>query len=47
MQKLNKKTMKQINGGAIKWGVIAGIGGFASFIIGVIDGWMNPKKCNE
>ncbi len=46
MNKLNNKEMQQIEGGAIKWGVIASIGGFASFIIGVIDGWMNPKKCN-
>ena len=30
----------------LKWGVIAGFGAFASFVIGVIDGWMNPKKCN-
>ena len=46
MNKINNLEMQRINGGAIKWGIIAGIGGFASFIIGVIDGWMNPKKCN-
>ena len=46
MNKLNNNEMLEVKGGAIKWGVIAGIGGFASFIIGVIDGWMNPKKCN-
>lgn len=46
MKKLDNSEMQHVNGGAIKWGVIAGIGGFASFIIGVIDGWMNPKKCN-
>ncbi|MEE3342931.1 MAG: class IIb bacteriocin, lactobin A/cerein 7B family [Bacilli bacterium] len=46
MNKLNDKQIQSINGGAIKWGVIAGIGGLASFIIGMIDGWMNPKKCN-
>ena len=46
MERINELEMQSVNGGAIKWGVIAGIGGFASFIIGVIDGWMNPKKCN-
>ena len=46
MERINEFEMQSVNGGAIKWGVIAGIGGFASFIIGVIDGWMNPKKCN-
>ena len=44
--KLNEKQMLDVNGGAVKWGVIAGFGAFASFVIGVIDGWMNPKKCN-
>ncbi len=46
MKKIDNYEMQYVTGGAIKWGVIAGIGGFASFIIGVIDGWMNPKKCN-
>ncbi len=46
MKKLKNSEMQEICGGAIKWGIIASIGGFASFIIGVIDGWMNPKKCN-
>lgn len=46
MKKLTNEEMYQINGGAVKWGVIAGIGAFASFIIGIIDGWTNPKKCN-
>ncbi len=44
--KLNEKQMLDVNGGAVKWGVIAGFGAFASFVIGVIDGWMNPQKCN-
>ncbi len=46
MKKINNLEMQHINGGAIKWGAIAGIGGLASFIIGLIDGWMNPKRCN-
>ena len=46
MKKLTKKEMSLVKGGAVKWGVIAGIGAFASFVIGVIDGWINPKRCN-
>lgn len=47
MKKLTREEMHQVNGGAIKWGVIAGVGALASFIIGIIDGWTNPKKCNN
>lgn len=46
MNKLTQEEMYEIKGGAVKWGLIAGIGAFASFIIGVIDGYTNPKKCN-
>ena len=47
--KLNEKQMLDVNGGAVKWGVIAGFGAFASFVIGVIDGliklkWQNHKN---
>lgn len=47
MQNLNHEEMQQVKGGAVRWGVIAGIGAFASFIIGVVDGWINPQKCNR
>ena len=46
MKSISSLEMQSVNGGAIKWGVVAGFGAFASFIIGVIDGWMHPKKCN-
>lgn len=47
MVKLTKNEMINVSGGAIKWGVIAGIGAFASFIFGIIDGIVNPQKCNN
>lgn len=47
MIKLEKNEMKDISGGAVKWGVIAGIGAFASFVFGIIDGIINPQKCNN
>ncbi len=30
---LEKEEMLQVSGGAVKWGVIAGIGAFASFVL--------------
>ena len=46
MKYLDEKEMCEVNGGAFKWGAIAGIGALASFICGVIDGIINPQKCN-
>lgn len=46
MRELSKNDMYQVKGGAVKWGMIAGIGAFASFIFGIIDGIINPQKCN-
>lgn len=46
MTKLSSNEMKKVNGG-VKWGAIAGIGAFASFICGIIDGIINPQKCNN
>ena len=47
MYKLNDSNMKNINGGGVNWTLMAGIGAVASFVIGVIDGLINPKKCNN
>lgn len=45
MNTLSKSEMKQIEGGGVNWGIVAAIGSAASFIIGVIDGWIHPKRC--
>jgi len=47
MERLTNEKMKKVKGGEINWGLISGIGALASFIFGVIDGLMNPKKCNN
>lgn len=47
MESLTNEKMKNIKGGEINWGLVAGIGAFASFLFGVIDGFINPKKCNN
>ena len=46
MEQISNENMKQIAGGAVNWGLLAGIGAAASFLIGLIDGWTNPKRCN-
>lgn len=45
MKSLNNEEMLEVKGGASKlvWGII---GGALVFIIGVIDGIVNPRKCN-
>ena len=45
MEKLNKKDLMSVNGGGIL-GVGLLIGAGVVFIIGVIDGFMRPLKCN-
>ena len=47
MQKLSNDKLKNITGGGINWSIAAGISALASFLIGVIDGLINPKKCNN
>lgn len=46
MNKLSNDKMQKIKGGAFNWGLMAGVGAIASFLIGIIDGWTTPKKCN-
>ena len=47
MNILSKKELNEIQGGAIHWGVIGAIAGAVTFIIGVIDGIVNPLKCRK
>lgn len=47
MENIDNETMKKIQGGGVNWGLMAGLGAFASFLIGVIDGLVNPQKCNN
>mgnify|MGYP003559632918 CR=1 FL=1 len=44
---LNNEEMLKVKGGAFKYGLLAGlIGGAIVFVVGVIDGLLNPRKCN-
>ncbi len=44
MNELSKKELKKINGGGIGLGFL--IGGGLVFLIGVVDGFVRPLKCN-
>ena len=47
MKLLNNEEMLEVKGGALKFGILAGIiGGAIVFVVGVIDGLLNPRKCN-
>lgn len=46
MNEISNEKLKEIKGGGIHWGLMAGISAIGSFLIGVIDGLLNPKKCN-
>lgn len=46
MKNISNEKLKEIKGGGINWGLAAGIGAVVSFIVGVVDGLINPKKCN-
>ena len=46
---INNEDMYNIKGGAARWGIYAGIGAFATFVAGFIDGqiklkWQNRKN---
>ena len=47
MEKISKDELQEMNGGGISLLGVAGIIAGAVFIIGVIDGFVRPKKCNE
>lgn len=43
---LTDKELMKIEGGAVKLGLIVGIGAGITFLIGLIDGIIRPLKCN-
>lgn len=43
---LEKSELININGGGISFGLGAAIVGGIIFIVGVIDGYVRPLKCN-
>lgn len=46
IEKLEKKQLLEITGGGFSFGLATLIGAGIVFIIGVIDGFVRPLKCN-
>jgi hypothetical protein len=46
MYKLSIDQLKEINAGNSKYGIFTTITGAVVFIIGLIDGYVRPLKCN-
>ncbi len=46
MKDLTNKELNEINGGGINLGIGVLIGAGITFLIGVIDGFFRPLKCN-
>ena len=47
MKELKKEELKEINGGGFSWGLASLIAAGATFIIGVIDGYVRPLACRK
>lgn len=41
---LTDKELNNIKAGGVQWYIIAG--GIITFLIGLIDGYLRPSKCN-
>ena len=46
MEKLEKQELMNVQGGGLSLGLGFLIGAAVVFVIGVIDGFMRPLKCN-
>lgn len=47
MIELNNEHLSSIKGGGFNLGIILGVGALVVFIIGILDGYTNPTKCNN
>lgn len=47
MIKLDDKKLNSISGGALSKGILLAVATVGIFIIGVVDGYIRPLKCNK
>ncbi len=47
MHELKKEEMIEVNGGANPVIISAIVAGVVTFVIGLLEGYSNPKKCNN
>ena len=43
---LKDNELYEINGGGMKYGILAGIGMLITLVAGIVDGYLRPLKCN-
>lgn len=45
---LQERELLNIKGGAVglRYAILTGLAGLITLLIGVIDGYVNPQKCN-
>ena len=43
---LENEDLLQISGGGVNVSLIASIGAAIAFLISIVDGFINPNKCN-
>ncbi len=44
---LNNDEMMMITGGGVSKGILGIIGGAIVFLLGILDGFVHPTKCNS
>lgn len=44
---LEKEELIEIKGGAVNFAILGAVGVAVTFIIGLIDGYVRPLKCNK
>ncbi len=49
MNKINELELEKVKGGGIGvgLGICIGVGALITFIVGIVDGYVNPSKCEE
>lgn len=43
---LSNEELELIDGGAVRWSIGLAIGSIITVLIGIIDGYLRPLKCN-
>ena len=44
---LTQEHMREVSGGAVKWGIVAGIAAAVVYVIGFFSGYTNLTRCNN
>ena len=47
LMELKEMEMHDISGGAVQWGIVAGVAAAVVYIIGFISGYTNLTRCNN